>query len=159
MIYTHVLNKPSRAVRSPLDEDDSKASLALRIPALICRLPGKFVCRSLTALSRPASTRRLGTEATSSHSRSHRHQREQLEAALQRDGRANREYIKDDIAKAQGVLDWALAQASALERAGPTGPLTLRGISHGFIGSPDAGVWPSAKASGVANLLPASAQN
>ena len=89
----------------------------------------------------------------------HRHQREQLEAALQRDGRANREYIKGDIAKAQGVLDWALEQASAMERAGPTGPLTLRRIPHGFIGSPDAGVWPSAKASGVATLLPASAQN
>jgi hypothetical protein len=89
----------------------------------------------------------------------HRHQREQLKAALQRDGRANREYIKDDIAKAQGVLDWALEQASALERAGPTGPLTLRRISRGFIGSPDAGVWPSAKASGLTNLLPASAQN
>src|ERR1700746_1359885 len=76
----------------------------------------------------------------------HRHQREQLEAALQRDGRANRAYIKADIAKAQGVLDGALEQASAVERAGPTGPLTLRRISGGFIGSPDAGVWPSAKA-------------
>ncbi len=89
----------------------------------------------------------------------HRHQREQLEAALQRDGRANREYIKDDIAKAQGVLDWALEQASALERAGPTGSVSLHPIPHGFIGSIDAGVWPSAKASGVTNLLPASAQN
>ena len=55
----------------------------------------------------------------------HRHQREQLEAALQGDGRANQEYIKDDIAKAQGILDWALEQASALERVGPTGPLAL----------------------------------
>ncbi|HEY1769684.1 MAG TPA: hypothetical protein VGG02_05460 [Chthoniobacterales bacterium] len=89
----------------------------------------------------------------------HRHQREELEAALQRDGRANREYIKDDIAKAQGILDWALEQASALERAGATSPPTLRLVPHAFIGSPDAGVWPSAKASGVANLLPASAQN
>jgi hypothetical protein len=100
----------------------------------------------------------LGLEQTVEYFH-HRHQREQLEAALQRDGRANREYIKDDIAKAQGVLDWALEQASALERAGSTGPLTLRPISHGYIGSPDAGVWPSAKASGVTNLLPSSAQN
>lgn len=89
----------------------------------------------------------------------HRDQREQLEAALQRDGEANRGYIKDDIAIAQGTLDWALDQATALERAGPTGPLTLRHMPHGIFGSPDAGVWPSAKASGVANLLPASAQN
>jgi hypothetical protein len=89
----------------------------------------------------------------------HRDQREQLEAALRRDGGANRGYIKRDIAIAQGALDWALDQATAAERAGPTGPLTLRHMPHGFMGAPDAGVWPSAKASGVANLLPASAQN
>lgn len=89
----------------------------------------------------------------------HRHQREQLEAALQRDADANRGYIKDDIVLAQGILDWALEQAAAFERAGPSGPLTLHHMPRGFIGSPDAGVWPSARASGVTNLLPASAQN
>ncbi len=89
----------------------------------------------------------------------HRHQREQLASALQRDGEANRGYINDDIAKAQSILDWALGQIAALERAGPTGPLSIRQMPRGFLGSPDAGVWPSAKASGVANLLPASAQN
>lgn len=89
----------------------------------------------------------------------HRYQREQLAAALKRDGEANRGYIKDDIANARGVLDWALGQAAALERVGPTGRLTLSHLPHGFIGSPDAGVWPSAKASGVTSLLPASAQN
>jgi len=89
----------------------------------------------------------------------HRHQREQLAAALLKDGEANRGYIKGDIAKAHAVLDWALGEATALERAGSTGPLTLRRMPPGFIGSPDAGVWPSAKASGVTNLLPASAQN
>jgi hypothetical protein len=89
----------------------------------------------------------------------HSHQREQLTVALRRDGEANRKYIKEDIAETQAVLDWALEQASALERAGPSGPLTLRRMPRGYIGSPDAGVWPSAKASGVTNLLPASAQN
>jgi hypothetical protein len=89
----------------------------------------------------------------------HRDQREQLEAGLRRDGEANRAYIKDDITIVQGVLDWALDQAVTLESAGPTGPLTFRQMPHGFVLSPDAGVWPSAKASGVANLLPASAQN
>src|ERR1700758_4350146 len=64
----------------------------------------------------------------------HRHQREELEAALQRDGRANREYIQSDIAKAQDVLNWALEQSAALERAGPSGPVTLRHMSRGFIG-------------------------
>lgn len=89
----------------------------------------------------------------------HQHQREQLAKALQRDGEANRGYIKGDIAKTQAVLDWALKQASALERAGPTGSLTLRPMPRGYIGAPDAGVWPSAKASGLTNLLPSSAQN
>ena len=89
----------------------------------------------------------------------HRDQREQLESELRRDGEANREYVKSDIATAQTILDWALVQASTLERAGPDGPLTLRRLPRGFIGSPDAGVWPSAKSSGVTNLLPASAQN
>ncbi len=89
----------------------------------------------------------------------HRHQRHELDAALQRDGEANRGYINDDIAVAQGVRDWALGQAAALERAGPTGPLTLQRMPRGFIGAPDAGVWPSAKSSGVSNLLPSSAQN
>ncbi len=79
----------------------------------------------------------------------HRHQREQLEAALQRDGQANRGYIKDDIASAQIILDWALGQAAALERVGATGPLILHRMPPASIGSPDAGVWPSARASGV----------
>lgn len=82
-----------------------------------------------------------------------------MAAALQRDGEANRGYIQGDIAQAQGVLDWALEQIAALERAGPTGPLTFRPMPRGFIDSPDAGVWPSAKASGVSKPLPASAQN
>ncbi len=89
----------------------------------------------------------------------HRHEREQLVEAIRRDGEANRGYIKDDIAIARGVLDWALGQAAALERAGATGPLILRPMPKGVIGSLDAGVWLSAKASGVTNLLPPSAQN
>jgi len=89
----------------------------------------------------------------------HRHQREQLAEALQREGEANRGYIKGDLAIAEDILDWSMGQAAALERAGPTGPLTLLHMPKGVIGSPDAGVWPSAKAGGVTNFLPASAQN
>jgi len=89
----------------------------------------------------------------------HRHQRHQLDEALQRDGEANREYIKDDIAVAQGIMDWALGQASALEHAGPTGPLSLRHMPPGIIYSLNAGVWLSAKAGGLTSLLPAGAQN
>jgi hypothetical protein len=89
----------------------------------------------------------------------HRHQREQLEAALRRDGEANRGYIRNDIVVTQGILDWALQQVEVLERAGPTGLIILRRMPRGFVGSPDAGVWPSAKASGITQLLPPSAQN
>lgn len=89
----------------------------------------------------------------------HREQREQLTAELRGDGERNRKYIKADIDKAQAILDWALAQASTLQRAGASGPLTIRRLPGSFIGSPDAGVWPSARASGVSNLLPSSAQN
>jgi hypothetical protein len=89
----------------------------------------------------------------------HRHQREQLDAALRQDGEANRRYIEDDIVKAQAVMDWALAQATAVQRVGPTDTLIVHPMPPGFIGSPDAGVWPSAKASGVTNLLPSSEQN
>jgi hypothetical protein len=89
----------------------------------------------------------------------HRHQREELTAALQRDCEANRGYIDNDIASAQAVSYWAIEQASVLEHAKPGGPLTIRRMPHANLGSPDAGVWPSAKASGTTNLLPASAQN
>jgi hypothetical protein len=68
----------------------------------------------------------------------HRHQREQLQAALHKDSSANRGYIKDDIAVAQGVLSWALEQTAAMERAGASGPLSLPHMPRGFIGSPDA---------------------
>jgi hypothetical protein len=39
--------------------------------------------------------------------------------AIRRDGEANRAYIKDDIAITQGILNWALAQAAALEYSVP----------------------------------------
>lgn len=89
----------------------------------------------------------------------HRFERNQLETELRRDGEANSGYIKKDIATAQTILDWAIGQASTLELAGPTGALRLRRMPGEFIGALDAGIWPSAKASGLTNLLPASAQN
>ena len=89
----------------------------------------------------------------------HNQQRGQLVEALRKDGEVNRGYIQADIAKSQAILDWALEQAVALERAGPNGSFILRRMPHGFIGATDAGVWPSAKSSGLTNLLPPSAQN
>jgi hypothetical protein len=89
----------------------------------------------------------------------HRHQRNQLSEALQRDGEANRAAIKDNIAVAQRIMDWSLEQAKTLERAGSTGPLTLRRKPTGTIYATDAGVWLSAKAGGLTSLLPTGAQN
>jgi hypothetical protein len=89
----------------------------------------------------------------------HRHQRHELDEALQRNGEANRKYIADDIAASQGIMDWALEQATAVEKAGPSGALAIRLMPAGHIYAPDAGVWLSAKASGLTSLLPASAQN
>jgi hypothetical protein len=88
-----------------------------------------------------------------------RHLHHQLQEALQIDGEANREYVKDNIAMAQSILDWALAQATAVEHAGPTGPLTLRRMPAARLYAPDAGVWLAAKSSGRASLLSASEQN
>jgi hypothetical protein len=89
----------------------------------------------------------------------HGQQRAQLADELRKDGEGNRGYIRDDIAKTQAILDWALAQASTLERAGPKGAVILRRMPLGWVGATDAGVWPSAKASGLTHLLPSSAQN
>jgi hypothetical protein len=88
-----------------------------------------------------------------------RHQRHQLQEALQRDGVANREYLKDNIAMTQTIMDWALQQAATVEHAGPTGPLTMRRMPAERLYATDTGVWPAAKASGVASLLTASEQN
>jgi hypothetical protein len=89
----------------------------------------------------------------------HQHLRHQLQESLQKDGEANRGYIKDNVAMTQTILDWALQQAAAVEHAGPTGPLTLRRMPANRLYAPDTGVWPAAKASGVASLLSASEQN
>ncbi len=89
----------------------------------------------------------------------HRHQRHSLDEALQINGEANRKYIQDDIAASQNIMDWALEQATIVEKAGPSGSLTIRRMPAGHIFAPDAGVWLSAKASGLTSLLPASAQN
>ncbi|HEV2362799.1 MAG TPA: hypothetical protein VGS12_01230 [Caulobacteraceae bacterium] len=100
----------------------------------------------------------IGLEQTVEYLR-HGAQRAQLEAALNRDGERNRGYIQSDIAAAEAVAAWAGQQAAGLERAGPSGPLILHAMPREDIGAPDAGVWPSAKASGLTNLLPSSAQN
>jgi hypothetical protein len=100
----------------------------------------------------------VGLEQTVEKLHQH-HQRQQLREALQKDGEANREYIQDNIAMTQSIIDWALGQATAVEHAGPTGPLTIRRMPTENLYAPDAGVWLAAKASGTASLLSPSEQN
>lgn len=89
----------------------------------------------------------------------HRHQRNQLEEELRRDGEANEKYIQDDIAVTQSTMDWASGQAAAIGHAGPVSPLILRRMPVGALYSPDAGVWLAAKTNGQASLLPTGEQN
>ena len=89
----------------------------------------------------------------------HRHQLHQLEEALQKSSEANKEYINDNIAMTQSVMDWAMGQAAALEHAGPTGSLTLRRMPAAELYAPSTGVWLAAKANGHAGLLSAGEQN
>jgi hypothetical protein len=89
----------------------------------------------------------------------HRHQLHRLEEALQKSSEANKEYIKDNIAMTQSIMDWAMGQAAALEHAGPTASLTLRRMPVAELYAPDTGVWLAAKANGQAGLLSASEQN
>ena len=89
----------------------------------------------------------------------HRHQLHKLEESLQKSSEANREYMKDNIAMAQSVMDWTMGQAAALEHAGSTGPLTLRRMPAAELYAPSTGVWLAAKANGQAGLLSASEQN
>jgi hypothetical protein len=87
------------------------------------------------------------------------HQRHHVREMLQKDGEANREYIKNNIVVAQGIMNWALEQATAVEHARPTGPLTLRRMPAGRFYAPNTGVWLASKASSVATLLSAGEQN
>ena len=89
----------------------------------------------------------------------HRHQLHPLQEALQKSGEANADYMKDNIAMVQSVMDWAMGQAAALEHAGPTGALTLRRMPVAELYAPDTGVWLAAKANGQAGLLSAAEQN
>jgi hypothetical protein len=89
----------------------------------------------------------------------HRHQRHELEVALQRDGGDNKGYIEHDIAICDHTISWALQEAAAIEQARTGGPLTLHRLQDAQLYSPNAGVWQAAKLNGVAALLPAGEQN
>jgi hypothetical protein len=64
----------------------------------------------------------------------HRHQRQELQRNLQEDSVANRDYATADLQRGQYILDWAREQALRVERAGPSGPVSIRplALSDGF---------------------------
>ncbi len=61
--------------------------------------------------------------------------------------------------KVDGRRHWALEQLTAIEKAGPSGPLALRRLPRMEIYSPNTGVWLAARQNGQAALLTVSEQD
>jgi hypothetical protein len=89
----------------------------------------------------------------------HAHQRRELREALRSTTEINDAWAKDDIERVDGRRHWALEQLTAVEKAGPSGPLTLRRLSRMELYSPNTGVWLAARQNGQAALLTVSEQN
>ena len=58
----------------------------------------------------------------------HAHQRRELREALRSDTEINDAWARDDVERVDGRRHWALEQLTAVEQAGPSGPLTLRRV-------------------------------
>jgi hypothetical protein len=89
----------------------------------------------------------------------HAHQRRELREALRSTTEINDAWAKDDVERVDGRRHWALEQLTAIEKAGPSGPLTLRRLPRMELYSPNTGVWLAARQNGQAALLTVSEQN
>ena len=89
----------------------------------------------------------------------HAHQRRELREALRSTTEINDAWAKDDIERVDGRRRWALEQLTAIEKAGPSGPLTLRRLPRMELYVPNTGVWLAAKQNGQAALLTVSEQD
>jgi hypothetical protein len=89
----------------------------------------------------------------------HAHQRQELREALRSTTEINDAWAKDDIERVDGRRHWALEQLTAIEKAGPSDPLTLRRVPRMDLYSPNTGVWLAARQNGQAALLTVSEQN
>jgi hypothetical protein len=89
----------------------------------------------------------------------HAHQRRELREALRSTTEINDTWAKDDVERVDGRRRWALEQLTAIEKAGASGPLTLRRLPRMELYSPNTGVWLAARQNGQAALLTVSEQN
>jgi hypothetical protein len=89
----------------------------------------------------------------------HAHQRRELREALRATTEINDAWAKDDIERVDGRRHWALEQLTAIEKAGPSAPLTLRHVPQMDLYIPNTGVWLAARQNGQAALLTVSEQN
>jgi hypothetical protein len=89
----------------------------------------------------------------------HAHQRRELREALRSTTEINDAWAKVDIERVDGRRHWALEQLTAIEKAGPSGPLALRRLPRMEIYSPNTGVWLAARQNGQAALLTVSEQD
>jgi len=89
----------------------------------------------------------------------HAHQRRELREALRSTTEINDAWAKDDVQRVDGRRHWALEQLTAIEKAGPSGPLTLRRLPLMELYVPNTGVWLAARQNGQAALLTVSEQN
>jgi hypothetical protein len=92
----------------------------------------------------------------------HRYQRQELQRNLQEDSDQNRDYATADLERGQYIMDWAREQALRVERAGPSGSVSIRPLvlSNGTdIYIPNSGIWAAARLNGEVGLLPAWEQN
>jgi hypothetical protein len=89
----------------------------------------------------------------------HAHQRRELREALRSDTEINDAWARDDVERVDGRRHWALEQLTAVEQAGPSGPLRLRRVPYMELYIPNTGVWLAAKQNGQAALLTVSEQD
>jgi hypothetical protein len=89
----------------------------------------------------------------------HAHQRRELREALRSTTEINDAWAKDDVERVDARRHWALDQLTAIEKAGPSGPLTLRRLPRMELYIPNTGVWLAARQNGQAALLTVSEQN
>jgi hypothetical protein len=89
----------------------------------------------------------------------HAHQRRELREALRSTTEINDAWAKVNVERVDGRRHWALEQLTAIEKAGPSGPLILRRLARMELYIPNTGVWLAAKQNGQAALLTVSEQN
>jgi hypothetical protein len=83
----------------------------------------------------------------------HSHQRHELQENLRIDNELNRDWANQDLDAARKIREWAQDQATLLDHANLSAPLTLRTVPTAPFASPNFGVYLAAQANGQISLL------